>query len=64
MLLQLSDEEIKLLEIAIEDQIRSYERQIEKIMKFEEDGYTPKIIQDSQSMVSKYSKIMLRLRGE
>jgi hypothetical protein len=64
LLLELSDEEVKLLVIVLEDQIRSYERQVEKIMKGEGNGYEFKTVQDAQSMASKYSKILLRLRGE
>jgi hypothetical protein len=64
LLLQLSDEEVTLLEIVIEDQIRSYQRQIEKITKGEGDGRSFKVIQEANSMAAKYSKILLRLRGE
>lgn len=64
MLLELSEEEVKLLDVLIEAQIRSYQGQIEKIRKGEENGFEFKTVQDAQSMAAKYSKILLRLRGE
>lgn len=64
MLLELSDEEVKLLDVLIEDQVKSYQRQVEKITKGEENGFEFKTVQEAQSMAAKYSKILLRLRGE
>lgn len=54
MLLELSDEEVRLLDVLIDGQIRSYQGQIEKIRKGEEDGHSFKLIQEVSSMAAKY----------